>query len=140
MEVRKERTGWRDEELSRRHRMWGWDCPALDIDFLLLEYDKGKPVAIIEYKNENAAPQYPNHPSYRALIDLGNRANIPVIAFRYATDFSKFTVTPLNRLAFNFVQTKKKEMNEENYLKLLYQMRGKNDVPQEVLNNIGVVL
>ena len=35
-EVRPERTGWRDEKLSQRHRMWGWDCPAVDIDFLLL--------------------------------------------------------------------------------------------------------
>ena len=37
MEVRKERTGWRDEEISRRHRLWGVSCAATDIDFLLVE-------------------------------------------------------------------------------------------------------
>ena len=138
-EVRPERTGWRDEKLSRRHRMWGWDCPAVDIDFLLLEYDTGKAVALIEYKNENAAPQYPNHPSYRALVDLGNRANIPVLACRYATDFSNFVVTPLNKFAESFVRQSKVKMTESKYISLLYKMREK-DVPQDVLNNIGAVI
>jgi len=48
-EVRPERTGWRDLELSKRHRQWGWDCPGIDLDFLFLEYDRGKAVAIVEY-------------------------------------------------------------------------------------------
>jgi hypothetical protein len=46
-EVKKERSGWRDLELSGRHRRWGWDCPAVDLDFLFLEYDKGKAVALV---------------------------------------------------------------------------------------------
>ena len=92
---RNERTGWRDEALSQRHRRYGWDCPAVDLDFLLLEYDHGKASAIIEYKNEHAPIQYASHPTYQALIDLGNRADLPVIAARYTTDFSKWKITAI---------------------------------------------
>jgi len=41
-----------------------------------LEYDKGKAVALIEYKHEQAPTQYVSHPTYQALIDLGNRADL----------------------------------------------------------------
>ena len=100
-EVRQERTGWRDEGLSQRHRHWGWDCPAVDIDFLMLEYDNGKASALVEYKNEHAKPQYVSHPTYQAMINLGDRAGIPVIACRYSDDFSKWRVVPLNNLFLN---------------------------------------
>lgn len=134
--VKEERTGWRDEKLSRRHRRWGWDCPAVDLDFLLLEYDKGKASALVEYKNEHAETQYASHPTYQALIDLGNRAGIPVIACRYSDDFSKFQVTPLNDNARNVISSKE-ELSEKNYVKLLYKMRGR-EVPESVLDGMDV--
>ena len=135
-EVRQERTGWRDEALSQRHRRWGWDCPAVDLDFLMLEYDHGKASAIVEYKNEHAAPQYASHPTYQAMIDLGNRAGIPVIACRYADDFSSWKVTPLNDKAKEYIPTRK-EMKEPDFVSLLYRLRG-YDVPQSVLDGISV--
>ena len=98
-EVRQERTYWRDKELSLRHRNWGWDCPAVDIDFLMLEYDKGLASAIVEYKNEHAQTANPQHPSYRALADLGNRAGIPVIGCRYKDNFTEWRAVPLNKVA-----------------------------------------
>ena len=106
-EVRPERTGWRDEALSRRHRRWGWDCPAVDLDFLFLEYDHGKASAIVEYKNEHAAPQYASHPTYQAMIDLGDRAGVPVIACRYSDDFSEWKAVPLNETAKQFLLLKR---------------------------------
>lgn len=39
-----ERTGWRDERLSRRHREWGFDCPMVDCDFIAVEFDHKEPV------------------------------------------------------------------------------------------------
>jgi len=95
MEVRQERTGWRDQELSLRHRMWGWDCPMVDLDFLGLEYDTKKPACLVEYKHECAKPGHKKEASYQALIELGNgyRAGIPVFAVRYASDFTWFKVT-----------------------------------------------
>ena len=133
-EVRQERSGWRDENLSRRHRRWGWDCPAVDLDFLFLEYDKGKATAIVEYKNEHAAPQYAVHPTYQAMIDLGTRAGIPVLACRYSDDFTLWKVVPLNDEAKKHLPGRK-EMTEREWVKFLYGLRG-YDCPQEVLDNI----
>lgn len=123
-EVRQERTGWRDAALSQRHRQWGWDCPAVDIDFLMLEYDCGKAAAIVEYKHEFAAVQSACHPSYRALIDLGNRAHLPVFACRYSDDFSIWRVTPLNTIAARFCP-KQTDMTEQEWVALLYRTRGR---------------
>ncbi len=133
-EVRPERTGWRDEALSRRHRRWGWDCPAADLDFLFMEYDRGKAVAIVEYKNEHAAPQYACHPTYQAMIDLGNKAGLPVFACRYSDDFTKWKAVPLNDKAREFL-SERKTLTEQEWVRLLYSIRG-YDVPQEVLDNI----
>jgi len=123
MEVRPERSGWRDLELSHRHRKWGWDCPAVDLDCLFLEYDKGQPTAIIEYKNEKAAPQFASHPTYQAMINLGTRASIPVFAARYKTDFSTFAVVPLNNIAKSRLP-ERKEMTEREWVTFLYELRG----------------
>ena len=52
MDAKAENTFWRDGALSLRHKKWGYDLPALDMDFLMIEYDHGIPVALIEYKLE----------------------------------------------------------------------------------------
>ena len=135
-EVKRERTGWRDEALSQRHRTWGWDCPAVDLDFLFLEYDRGKASAIVEYKNEHAAPQYASHPSYQAMIDLGNKAGIPVFACRYADDFRWWKVTPLNGIAKKHLASAT-EFDEKGWVKLLYKIRG-YDLPPSVLAGMDV--
>jgi hypothetical protein len=136
MQVRQERTGWRDLSLSQRHRRWGWDCPAVDLDFLFLEYDKGKAVALVEYKHEAAQPQFAVHPTYQAMIDLGDRADVPVFGVRYAGDFSWWRVVPLNALAKIYV-IERTEMTEAQWVQLLYQIRG-YDVPQSVLDGLDV--
>jgi hypothetical protein len=94
----------------------------VDIDFLL-EYDHGDPVALIEYKNESAAPQDPKHASFQAMIRLGVRAEVPVFAVRYKSDFSSWYVVPLNE----FARSKLKErttMTERQYVFFLYALRG----------------
>ena len=122
-EVKQERSGWRDLALSERHRRWGWDCPAVDLDFLFLEYDKGQPVAIVEYKHEKAAPQYASHPTYQAMINLGTRAGVPVFAARYTEDFSSWTVVPLNEFAKNRLP-QRVILNERDWVTFLYELRG----------------
>jgi hypothetical protein len=121
--VRPERSGWRDLELSKRHRRWGWDCPAVDLDFLFLEYDRGKAVALIEYKHERAAPQYASHPTYQAMIDLGTRAGIPVFACRYGDDFCQWRVIPLSDIARQILP-ERQEMTEREWVTFLYKLRG----------------
>lgn len=129
-QVRKERTGWRDEGLSQRHRTWGWDCPAIDIDFLMCEYDQSKAVALVEYKNEQAAPQSSQHPSYRALTDLADRAGLPFFAVRYANDFSWWIVVPINAVAQNLLP-KRKRLTEQDWIAFLVQLRGKSTQSSE---------
>jgi len=134
--VRKERTGWRDLSLSQRHRKWGWDCPAVDLDFLFLEYDKGKAVAIVEYKHEHAKPQYASHPTYQAMIDLGTRAGIPVIAVRYAADFSTWKAVPLNDKALEWLP-ERQTLTEREWVTLLYNIRGYQP-PESLLDGADI--
>jgi len=127
--VRSERTGWRDLGLSERHRRWGWDCPAINLDFLFLEYDRGKATALVEYKHEEAVPVQSWHPSYRALVDLGDRAGLPVFAVRYAADFSWWWVQPLNGRAGDWLPDGQR-LSEREWVELLYRIRGQ-PLPQE---------
>jgi hypothetical protein len=122
--VSPERTGWRDERLSLRHRFWGYDCPAVDLDFLMVEYDKGKVCAIVEYKHELALPQYPSHPSYKAVADLANRAKVPFFAVRYSDDLSSWKAHPINSLAKKFLSSPI-ELSEKGWVEVLYRIRGR---------------
>lgn len=124
MPITKERTGWRDEGISNRHREWGVGCTATDFDFLLLEYEFGEPSAIVEYKNEHAAPQYSSNVQYRALVKLGNSAKIPVIVCRYSDDYSHYVAVALNKYAREFIPNGRAEFDEAGWVKLLYDIRG----------------
>lgn len=137
-EVKPERTGWRDLSLSQRHRRWGWDCPAVDLDFLFLEYDKGKAVALVEYKHERAQPQYATHPTYQALIDLGTRADVPVFACRYSDDFSEWNIVPLNTIALGWLP-ERQTMTEQEWVFFLYRIRGYKP-PKSLFDLDGVMV
>ena len=130
LNVKEERTGWRDQRISELHRTWGYDCPALDIDFLMLEYDHAIPSALVEFKHENAPPLRMGHPSIRTLKELCNRANIPFFLVRYADNFSWFHVTPGNDRASEFV-TEPVRLTELEWITLLYRCRGRA-VPDEL--------
>lgn len=42
-------TGWRDGSLTARHNHWGYDAPAPGMSFVMVEYDRGEPLALINY-------------------------------------------------------------------------------------------
>ncbi|MEK6249192.1 MAG: hypothetical protein N2C12_13505 [Planctomycetales bacterium] len=128
--VREERTGWRDEQISRRHRRWGYDCPAIDIDFLLMEYDRAKPSALVEYKHEKAQELQISHPSVKALVNLANDADIPAVLCRYADDFSWWYPSPLNEKARQYIGEPKR-LSESEWVAMLYHMRGR-PLPKEL--------
>ena len=136
MEVRQERTGWRDEGISRRHRLWGVTCAATDIDFLLVEYNYNTPKAIVEYKNEHAPPQNLSSSQYQVLKKLGDKSNLPVIAVRYTSDFSRFKAVPVNKKATEFLP-KRMEFTESEFVALLYRIRDANLVTSDVLDAIN---
>jgi hypothetical protein len=136
-QVALERTGWRDERISLRHRQWGFDCPAVDIDFLMVEYDHGRVCCLVEYKHEMAKRQCANHPSYRAIIDLANRAAIPFIACRYAADLSWWKAHPLNKYAKQHLPDSAR-LTEKGWVALLYQIRGRA-MPSRLFNGALVL-
>ena len=81
-----ERHGKRDNTISEKHRRWGYNVPAVDIDFLLIEYDQAKAQALIEYRHANGTIRQDT--SIKAITDLANRAGLPffIVQYRYATD------------------------------------------------------
>ena len=98
-ELRSVKENWEGEILSHRHRDWGWDCPVVDLDFVVSS-DK-KVLGIVEYKHNRsfASPKaFKNHPTGRALCDLGNSLSerIPVLFVYYDDDFQHFRIYPLN--------------------------------------------
>ncbi len=96
--VRPERSGWRDEAISRRHREWGFDVPAVDVDFLLCEYDRATPRALIDYKHERAAPTEMTSANMTALRRLAEDRDyeLPAFVVRYTDDLAWYTVVPVN--------------------------------------------
>lgn len=139
--MREERTQWRDLDFSLRHRMYGFDCPAVDIDFLLVEYDSGLPKALVEYKRETAAPQVvKDNSSYNALRYLADHSGIPFFGVRYRIDFSAFRPAALNREAHKYLSGpefyNRMWISERDYVRLLYRIRGR-ECPSHILQSLN---
>lgn len=45
--AQKETIGFRCSEISQRHRVWG-EVPTCELDFLVVEYDRREPVALVD--------------------------------------------------------------------------------------------
>lgn len=133
--VRVERTNWRDAAISARHRLYGFDCPATDIDFLLVEYNAGRPAALVEYKAVGAWLGNIHRNTLSALRLLADAANIPFLLVMYDARSWCFTVYPHNRAALAFVQTPT-TYSERDYVRLLYRMRG-IDAPSDLLARLN---
>lgn len=122
--VKPEKTGKRDLALNNRHRTWGWNVPAEDIDFL--EYDNKKAVALVEYKKENAPRVFlKTDANLSALRDLADRAGLPAFVVRYAIDFNWWTVRALNKIAKSIVPEPLIRIPESKYVEFLYSIRGR---------------
>jgi hypothetical protein len=132
--VRPERTGWRCEKISSRHRQWGYNCPAVDLDFMVAEYNYGKPVALIEYKDKHAQPPDFTHPTYKALVALADGyagGPIPCLIAIYCPDLWWFRVIGLNEAAKSYYQhVVDSYLTEKRFVRSLYLLR-KNTLSQE---------
>lgn len=124
---RTERTGWRDAELSRRHGLWGFNCPAVDLDFLMMEYNHGKPCALVEYKHKNARPINPDHATYKALVDLADERKgvaLPCFVAIYNPEGWTFSVIPLNaRAKEHYARCDGQLLTEQRFVKSLHLLR-----------------
>jgi hypothetical protein len=120
--VRQERTGWRDQEISERHRRWGASCPAVDLDFLLTEIHVGEPAALVEYKHFGARPINPGSAVFTALRKLADRAEIPFLVAWYWPGSWAFRVRPINDLAHQHFENPE-DLSERAYVQRLYRLR-----------------
>lgn len=109
--------------ISLRHRHWGFDCPMVDIDFLVIEYNHGRCAGIVEYKHTFAKVQLSGHPSYRALRVMADSLNVPFIGCRYSSDCLCYKATTLSREATKLWRGPRL-FTEPEWVEFLYQMRG----------------
>jgi hypothetical protein len=124
---RVERTGWRDAALSQRHGCWGFNCPAVDLDFVMMEYNHGKPCALVEYKHKNAAQPNTTHATYRALVDLADnyaKGALPCFIAIYDPDVWAFRVLPLNsRARKHYGHCEGAWLSEQRFVRSLHLLR-----------------
>ena len=126
MNVSPERTGWRCQKISERHREWGYNCPAVDLDFMVAEYNHGLPVALVEYKDKHAQPPNLDHPTYKALSALadGYTKPLPFLIAIYCPDEWWFRIIPVNDTAKDYYKTSL-NLTEQRFVKSLYLLREK---------------
>ena len=135
--VMPEKLGYRDMDISLRHREWGYQCPAVDIDFLMCEYSFGQTVAIIEYKHHNIKQINPDNPSFKVIKNLADQRYTPIPFFvvMYWRDIWAFKVHPMNLKARVFVEAPTM-MTEYDYVSLLYKMR-RNFIQTEIAEKLN---
>ena len=141
--IRQESTGWRDQWISQRHRAWGWDCAATDIDGIgtqdvlkadtFLEYFHYQPVALFEYKTYGSLEQLGMDKvkrDHEPVKRLATMAGLPSFIVGYDAVAVQFQVHPTNEHAENFTVGEwrfggiARTMTEVQYVGLLYRLRG----------------
>jgi hypothetical protein len=122
--VRQEQKAWRDGAISARHREYGVNCPAVDLDFLLVEFHIGKPVALIEYKRFPTPLSLTSSATFRALLNLAEDrfVPLPLLVVRYWPDIWAFEIARLNTVAEQHF-TLGEILCERDYVARLYKLR-----------------
>lgn len=131
-----EKTKFRDVAFSEHHKKWGWNCPFVDIDLLVAEYDQGLPKALIEYKSHLAQFIDKRCPSYRVIRHLADCAGIPFLIVRYSENFKKYEIIPMNDLGRRKTGGGDREMPEWQYVDFLYFLRGRK-MPEGIFDKDG---
>ncbi|MBC7282615.1 hypothetical protein [Hoeflea sp.] len=125
--VRKERTGWRCQAISERHREWGYNCPAVDLDFVVAEYNHGKPVALIEYKDRRYDSANTSNATYQALTSLADGYSagpIPFFIAVYDPDEWWFVIHPMNDPARkHYAHCVGVPISEQRFVRSIYLLR-----------------
>jgi hypothetical protein len=112
-----------DEELSLRHRRWGFNCPGVDLDLVMLEYHLSEPVALVEYKHHRAGAPNLTHPNYLAMGALAERAGVPLFVARYWPESWAMHVLPVTSLAEAALSKRDGRMTEQDYVRFLHHIR-----------------
>lgn len=131
-----ENRAWSSEKISERHKYWGYALPAVDLDFVLVEMNGGKPAAVIEHKYMSQCGKVDVHSAtFNALSILANAAAVPLLLVFY--DYRPswwFAVEPVNSFARAIVK-RRTTMSEREYVDMLYRARG-IVCPHQLLNTL----
>lgn len=128
--------------ISIRHREYGYDVPAVDLDLLLVEYDHALPVAVIDFKFGLGTVVNLRHASMRALGQLHSPAGeaLPTFVVRYHDDPWRFAFEAVNSQAIKTMTRlniePRKVLTEPQFVQVMYQLRGR-DVPTSVRQAIA---
>lgn len=115
-----ERTGWRDRALVNWHWRHNLHCRAAGIRLLMLEYNRGTPVAVIDYRRyEDGVPNL-DHPVYRAISELAG--DLPFYLAYYDQRFG-FCLYPVNATARGKLFNKPHLASESAYVRWQWNIR-----------------
>lgn len=124
-----------DRLLSERHLdYWGDDCPAVDLDFLMCEYNHGVSVAIVDYKWHGADFANTNSATFQTLSELygPDHKQLPFFIARYWTENWAFKLLAVNEAAKSAVRRissgthdvdEQIDLTEKQYVSFLYRLR-----------------
>lgn len=117
-----ERSGFRDEWISQWHRRLGYDFPAADVDFLLVEYDRRVPVALVDYKMR--APYTPpaNEANVEAIRWMADEAGLSFWWAFYRPEVAEFWPKPMNKRARGLIKWER-WMPEAEFQRFLKHLR-----------------
>lgn len=133
---------FRDWRLSERHRDWyGEDCPIVDLDFAVIEYDHCTPVALVEYKHAlrrfETLRETAGIKAFRALASM---AELPAWVAYYRPEGWSYQIVPLNPAARTvFGNDDFISLTETEYVEALHAVRGRV-VPTHVLAHLNNTL
>lgn len=123
-----ERTGWRDEHYSKRHREeYGFDSPMTDIDCVWVEFDTCEPIAITDMKCTNLIEM--SDPSIRTQRRLADLAGLQFYVIRYWPDSWTYYVIAGNDRARNALGDTSALFSELEYVTFLHHIRGRDFWP-----------
>lgn len=142
-----ERTHKRNLHYNNRHRLWGYNLTAMDVDFMEYDSKTGKPLALIESKFGLVKEVDLNEPAFDALCMLA-REEIPVFCLIYYpldkagqlvdadrpgsdVESIQFVVAPVNGKAKEYVSSRKR-MTEAEWVAILNQLHGVTDVSNDL--------
>ena len=127
--------------LGLRHRLYGFDLPAVDIDFLLCEYSSNIPLALIEYKHRSTGaercewngthvPRILFKSAITTLRRLSERMRLPFFVVFYCDEEWSYEVFHLFDPGDKHCITKT-TLTELEFVRFLYKLRGMK-MPEEL--------
>lgn len=144
--MRKTDSGWRDAGLASWHESRGIGCPAPGMTFVMVEYDRGQPVGIVNYvrRGETLPRGKDVARTYAGFGELsGPNGPLPFLTAVYDPYNWAMTLYAHNPAARALMPTDHKlnQVSEYEFAAILYRMRGRYIAdeldPSVVLNADG---